>query len=255
MILTRPSKNWDGRVASAELLARSDGFCRLRERILDLADVAPAHAVVDLGSGTGLLTLAFAARARRVWAIDSSSAMGEYLRVKAASADLDNVEIATASAVSLPLVDAIADVVVSNYCMHELRDADKLRALAEAKRVLKPGGRLVIGDMMFSLRAQDARDRRVLVDKLRLLAGRGAPGLWRVAKNAARLATGRWEHPAGAEWWREAVAQVGFEQTELELLEHEGGIVAARAPESSGRETASRAAGALSSELVSCSPV
>lgn len=225
-------------MASAELLARSDGFRRLRERILDLAEPRPAHTVVDVGSGTGLLSLELAERARQVWAIDSSRAMGEYLRVKAASAGLCNIEIVLASAVSLPLVDGVADVVVSNYCMHELCDADKLQAIAEAKRVLKPGGRLVIGDMMFSLRTLDARDRRVVLGKLRLLAGRGLPGLWRVAKNAARLAAGRWEHPADADWWRAALAQVGFEQVEIELLEHEGGIAAARAPAADRRGVA-----------------
>jgi len=51
--------------------------------------------------------------------------MNEYLRVKAASAGLGNLETALASAVSLPLVDASADLVVSNYCLHHLADADK----------------------------------------------------------------------------------------------------------------------------------
>ena len=92
---------------------------------MELAEPQPGHTVVDVGSGTGLLTLAFAQRAARVWAIDSSPAMNEYLRVKASSAGLDNVETVLASAVSLPLVDGIADLVVSNYCLHELRDADK----------------------------------------------------------------------------------------------------------------------------------
>ena len=75
-----------------------------------------------------------------MWAIDSSPAMNAYLRVKATSADLDNVETVLASAVSLPLVDDVADLVVSNYCLHELRSVDKHRALAEARRVLKPAG-------------------------------------------------------------------------------------------------------------------
>ena len=85
-----------------------------------------------------------------MWAIDSSPAMNEYLRVKALSAGLANIETVLASAVSLPLIDGRADLAVSNYCFHELRHADKQLALAEAMRVLKPGGRLVLGDMMFS---------------------------------------------------------------------------------------------------------
>src|SRR5271165_1165431 len=124
MIFTT-SKNWDACVMSAELVARSAGFCELRERIVQLAQPRPGDTVVDIGSGTGLLSLAFAKRAARVWAIDSSAAMNEYLGVKAKSAELDNVKPVLASAVSLPLVDDIADLVVSNYCLHELRRADK----------------------------------------------------------------------------------------------------------------------------------
>jgi ubiquinone/menaquinone biosynthesis C-methylase UbiE len=165
-----------------------------------------------------------------VWAIDSSPAMREYLRVKATSAGLHNVEAVLASAVSLPLVDGVADLVVSNYCLHELRHTDKDRALAEARRVLKPGGRLVIGDMMFSLNPMQSRDRYVVIIKLRKIVRRGLPGVWRLLKNAARLASGRWEYPANAAWWQEALKRSGFDHVTIEMLAHEGGIAMAEAP-------------------------
>jgi ubiquinone/menaquinone biosynthesis C-methylase UbiE len=192
------AKNWDAHVADAELIARGAGFRALRERIVELALPRADDTVVDVGAGTGLLSLPFAARAARVWAIDSSPAMCEYLRAKAVSDGLSNIESVVASAVSLPLVDGLADLVVSNSCFHELPNAEKLRALAEARRVLKPGGRIVVGDMMFSLNPLHTRDRHVVSSKLRAIARRGLPGAWRLLKNAARLATGRWEHPANA---------------------------------------------------------
>jgi ubiquinone/menaquinone biosynthesis C-methylase UbiE len=224
------SKNWDIHVTDAELIARGAGFRELRDRIVELAEPQAGQTVVDLGSGTGLLALAFAEHTARVWAIDSSPAMNEYLRVKAASANLHNIETVLASAISLPLVDGIADLVVSNYCLHELRCADKHRALAEAKRVLKPGGRLVMGDMMFSFNPMSTRDRRVITGKLRTLARRGLPGMYRLLKNAARQATGRGERPANAAWWRETLAQSGFEHIKIEMLAHEGGIAIGETP-------------------------
>lgn len=230
-ILSAP-KNWDAHVADAESVARSAGFRELRDRILDRAEPQADDIVIDVGSGTGLLALAFAQRTARVWAIDSSPAMNEYLRVKALSAGLENVETVLASAVSLPLVDAHADLVVSNYCFHELRHADKQLALAEAMRVLKPGGRLVIGDMMFSFNPMQPRDRRVVSAKLRTLARRGVPGVARVLKNVARQASGSGEHPANAAWWREALEQSGFDRVEIEILAHEGGIASAEVPAS-----------------------
>lgn len=202
---------------------------------MELAEPQPGHTVVDVGSGTGLLTLAFAQRAARVWAIDSSPAMNEYLRVKASSAGLDNVETVLASAVSLPLVDGIADLVVSNYCLHELRDAEKQRALAEIRRVLKPGGRLVMGDMMFSFNPMRSRDRRVVSGKLRSLARRGLPGIVRLLKNAVRLVSGRGEHPANAAWWHEALERSGFHHVKIDMLAHEGGIAIGRIPYGSAR--------------------
>ncbi len=224
------AKNWDAHVGDAELIARGAGFCALRERIVELADPDANDTVVDVGAGTGLLSLVFAVRAARVWAIDSSPAMCEYLHTKAASAGLSNVESVVASAVSLPLIDGFADLVVSNYCFHELTNAEKLRALAEARRVLKPGGRIVVGDMMFSLNPLHTRDRRVVGSKLRAIARRGLPGAWRLLKNAARLAAGRWEYPANAVWWQQALQQSGFHDVSVETLAHEGGIAIASAP-------------------------
>jgi len=246
------TKNWDARVADAELIARSAGFQDLRDRIVALAEPELGHTVVDIGSGTGLLSLAFAERTSRVWAVDSSPAMNRYLRVKAASASLHNLETVLASAISLPLVDGVADLVVSNYCLHELRHRDKYRALEEARRVLKPGGRLLIGDMMFSFNPLAARDRHVVSTMLGKLARRGLPGIWRLMKNAGRLASGRWEHPASALWWQEALEQSDFHNVRIETLAHEGGIVVAEAPaaDDAGSRSNRQSAG-VSSHIVS----
>lgn len=228
--MPREHKNWDHHVAEAEDVARGEGFRGLRERIVHEAAPRQGEIAVDVGAGTGLLALAIAPDVEAVWAIDISPAMTEYLRCKAVSGHLTNVRTAVGSAVSLPLVDGCADLVISNYCFHHLSDRDKERALAEVFRVLRPGGRLVLGDMMFRLSLVGPRNRGVLGRAVVDIARRGPAGLVRLLKNGVRLLTRRWEHPAPAHWWEQALLRAGFAEVKIEVLEHEGGIASARRP-------------------------
>ena len=221
-------KDWDEYVASAEAVSRSTGFQDLRDRILEAAEIQAGDEVLDLGAGTGLLTLPSAAAGTRVWAVDISQGMLSYLETKARSADLDNIELVVASVVSIPLVDGSVDVAISNYCFHHLPAEEKMTALAEVERILKPGGRLVIADMMFSLALGEPRNRAVVRDKVRALLAKGPGGAWRLIRNGARYATRRWEHPATPDWWRKALSDAGFIDVDVAALSHEGGIATAR---------------------------
>lgn len=224
------SKDWNRHVRETEQLARTPGFRRLRSRIVARVRPVRTDAVVDIGAGTGLLALGLAPAVREVRAIDISPAMTSYLRGRADDLGLDNVEPITATAIDLPLEDRSATVIVSNYVYHHLSDADKQRGLAEAFRVLRPGGRIVIGDMMFRPELADRRSRQVILAKVRAFLKKGPAGVARLVKNLVRYALGKWEQPADPEWWRQALERAGFVDIELQPLEHEGGIVSARRP-------------------------
>jgi ubiquinone/menaquinone biosynthesis C-methylase UbiE len=223
-------KDWDHYVAQTEEVARSKGFQELRDHILDRAAPSSGDVVLDLGAGTGLLTMQLAPRVERVWAIDISPLMTQYLETKAKSAGLENVRTATASACNLPLIDGCVDLVVSNYCFHHLANEDKLRTLREVHRVLRPGGRLTFADMMFGLGAADPRDRRIVAEKVRAMLRKGAPGVIRLGKNGLRFIAGRWESPARPEWWKQALEGQGFVNVTIEPLHHEGGVATAVRP-------------------------
>ena len=147
---------WDERVEAWEEVAASDAFLAIRDRIVELAEPRRDDRVVDLGAGTGLLTLALAPRVHKLVAVDISERMLERLDDAAIADGIHNVETLVADLRRLPLEDESATLVVSNYAFHHLDDTGKELALAEARRILQPGGRVVICDMMFSLSSSRA---------------------------------------------------------------------------------------------------
>lgn len=222
------AKSWDDHVGHIEQLADSPGFRHLQAVIITLADLQPGDRVLDIGAGTGLLTLAAAGQVACVTALDISPAMCRHLEDKLKRRSIDNVEVLAGSAIELPLANGSVDVILSNYCFHHLRDPDKRRALSEAVRVLRPGGRFVAGDMMFQIGLKQARDRAAIARFAGQMLRRGPAGLMRVFKIAIRFASGRGEHPASVGWWRAALDWAGFVDVVVQALEHEGGIATAR---------------------------
>jgi ubiquinone/menaquinone biosynthesis C-methylase UbiE len=200
----------------------------LRQEIITLARLDARDRTLDIGAGPGLLTLAAAPKVSHVWALDISPAMCSHLEAKLAILQIANVDVVAANATALPLADGSVEVVLSNYCLHHLRDADKRRALAEIRRVLRPGGRLVIGDMMFQIGLRNARDRALIARLVGMMLRSGPAGALRLLKNAVRLMTGRGEHPASVDWWHHALEDEGFAEVAVRALDHEGGIAVAR---------------------------
>jgi SAM-dependent methyltransferase len=122
------------------------------------------------------------------------------------------------------------DLVVSSYALHHLRDADKARLVSAACGWLRPGGRLVVADMMLG-RGTSAADRAIIRSKLAALAAKGPGGWWRIAKNAARYLLRVQERPVSMSRWVSMLSRAGFAGVTAAAIRAEAGLVTGRRPE------------------------
>ena len=121
----------------------------------------PFHLLVDLGTGTGRILELFGARASRSLGFDLNHAMLAYARMKLERAGLGHAQVRHGDLYNVPLPDGAADAVVLHQVLHFLDDP--AAAVAEAARLLAPGGKLLVVDFapheLEFLREQSAHRR------------------------------------------------------------------------------------------------
>ncbi|MDF1556217.1 MAG: class I SAM-dependent methyltransferase [Deferrisomatales bacterium] len=133
------AKEWDqapDRVSRAQMIA---------ERILEQGLVHPHGEVLDIGCGTGLLSLEIQSQALRVTALDLAPRMVEALKEKCAQQSVTNVEPVVADVEREPLPGGKYHLIVSSMTLHHLRDTYAL--LQRCFDALRPGGALAVADL------------------------------------------------------------------------------------------------------------
>jgi ArsR family transcriptional regulator len=135
---SRVAEEWD------RLRALHYSDADIEKAVLHAAGNGPFDLVVDFGTGTGRMLTLFAGRARRVEGIDLSHQMLTVARSNLEAAGAINASVRHGDATAAPYPDHSANVVIVHQVLHFLDDPG--RALNEAARVLKPGGRLIVVD-------------------------------------------------------------------------------------------------------------
>ncbi len=138
------SKSYFNFVASTWDQMRANFFStRIRDFALGIAEIQKGCRAADIGAGTGFITEALVAAGANVIAVDQSKKMIEKLNQKFASTG--SVDFRLGDAEQLPVSDQSIDRVFANMYLHHVEYPGI--AIREMKRILKPGGRLVITDL------------------------------------------------------------------------------------------------------------
>jgi len=164
-----------------------------------------------------------------VLAIDPSQLMIGHLEKKAEQRALIGFGCLAIPIERLSLPAESVDLIVSSYALHYLRDVDKGTLVAAAYHWLRPGGTLIVADMMFG-RGVTSQDRAIIRSKVGALARKGIGGWWRIVKNSYRYLIRVQERPVSISTWATMFARAGFKRITASSIVNEAGLVTGHRP-------------------------
>jgi putative AdoMet-dependent methyltransferase len=124
-------------------------YKKFADGIMACLKLGPEASVVDLGTGTGAFSLNAAFHYKTVYAVDVSEAMLAYTRQKAEQAGLSNIVFCKGGFLTYKHTDTPVDAVVSSAALHHLPDMWKWVGLMNVAKMLKPGGKFYLFDVVF----------------------------------------------------------------------------------------------------------
>ena len=216
-------RKWSGRADTWD--RHNDfGMAKVAAKAIEMAEIRPGMACVDLGCGTGRMALVLAKAGADVIGVDVSRTMIQRMMSQARHNGTGSVRGLAVPIEHLKLPAASADLVITNYALHHLLDSDKDKVVRSAFAWLRPGGQLVVADMMLG-RGATTRDRKIIAGKIRIMAKKGIPGYWRILKNVGRFLFRVHERPISPEAWRRLLEEVGFDGVETTAVVAEAAVV------------------------------
>ena len=158
-----PAAGHDALLPGYDLLTRLCGFNRVHEKLIRQADLADGNRVLEIGCGTGNLTIRVKRAHPSVEVTGSDPDPLALRRAQRKAVRMTGIRFEHGYAQELPYSDGAFDRVLSSMMLHHLDSDAKPAAAAEIFRVLRPGGRLHVVDMGGNMTAHDGLAARLVM--------------------------------------------------------------------------------------------